>query len=590
MNARPLRFRLALPIAMFAAMAAAGIAGTRSVEAARAVVDTISAGTAPRYAVVTSGNDFLVASSGSSQNLAVIDTRSFSRVAATLTLGSATAAVQSIGTGPDEVLIGTDDGYVQTLLVADLEVMADGGATAPFDLVFKPEDGSFDPLSAVEINTAGTTLYVANRTDETLSAFTLQTNGDDPVLIATIPLFHQANGAEFVSFGGSNRIFFGSDDGTVPWVEADGLTRFELVIDLTLTHDMVGITQAAFGGGPVVLIADADDDMLYVVETTGPSVVGQIGLMGNPVDIAASGAGDQTVIWVAEDGTNVVESFTVTLAQSQPPIALGAAPVSLNEGGGWLYAGLADGNVAVITDRPWVEISSVTPSVVGSSSGDVTVTFTTDQAGTATVTLDAFVLESAPATVGSANVIVLDGAELGPRLEQGRNRLRLEVAATAGGLVGHDEAVITFDEPPGAPLNFGVGFGNERVIADWDAPADTDLARYEVHFGTDPAGTGGVPGRTSPQTTTSTSYTVDVANGTLVYMSVRAVDSAGNVSASTPVLGATAQPTFGAADAAGDDGGFLCTVGARRSARTGDLMLCLAAAMLGLAVLARRLP
>lgn len=567
-----------------------GLAGSGSVQAARSVVDTISAGTAGRYAVVTSGNNFVVLSSGSSQNLAVIDTRSFSRVAATLTLGSATAAVQSLGTGADEVLIGTDDGYVQTLLVSDLEAMADGGDTAPFDLVFKPEMGSFDALSAVEINPAGTVLYVANAPDETLSAFTLQASGADPVLISTIALFHRANGAELVSFGGSNRIFFGSDDGTVPWVEADNLTRFELVIDLTLTHDMVGLTQSAFGGGPRILIADQDADMLYVVETSGPSVVAQIGLLGNPVDIATSGAGDQTIIWVAEDGINRVESFTVSLAQSQPPIVLDAAPVSLNEGGGWLYAALADGNVAVITDRPWVEILSVSPSLVGSSSGDVTVTYTTDQAGTASVKLDGFVLETQAATVGSSNAIVLDGAELGPRLEQGRNRLRLEVAATAGGLVGHDEAVITFDDPPGVPRNFGVGFGDERVIARWDAPGDSDLKNYQVFFGTDPAGTSGVAGRTSPQTTTSANYTVDVPNGTLVYMSVRAVDSAGNVSASTPVLGATAQPTLGAADAAGDDGGFLCTAGGRRAARAGDSMLFLAAALFGLAVLARRHP
>lgn len=559
-----MRTRIPIAALIAAGPVAALLAAPLLALAAREQVDTIPLGLTPNLLQATDDGGFVLATSGSSQEIVVLDTRSFDPLDTTLTLGSATAAVQSIAEGGQlaspEVIVGTDDGYVQSFLVEDLALMADDGVTAGSAIVFRVEDGSFDVVSAVELNPLGTLVYAGNRPDETIQVF----DREGMALSGPILLFHQPDGAVYASIGLANRIFFGSDDGTVPWIDADAFTvGTPIVVEVTGTHRILKPAVVTAPGNVVQLaVADATDGILYLYDPSGLVLLDQVALAGTPVDVAVSGEGAETVIWVAQTNPNQVDAFDENLAAVQTAIPLGAAPRSLAESDGYLFAGLASGAVSVITDRPWIEIQSVTPDPLTDAGQDLQVTFTSTQGGTGRVEIAGATVETVPVVAGSANTVTLTAG--GFAVSEGTNRLRVEVTGTATGLEGHDETSFAFDVPPNAPRDFRVGFGDGRVIGRWDAPSDTvDLAGYRVSFGTDPSATGGAPGQASPAETDATTYTVQVSNGTTVWMYVQAVDSAGTLSAATTIESATAQPTFGAADAANDEGGFLfCAVAA----------------------------
>lgn len=579
--------RTAVP-SLVAAAAVAGALAPAALAADRTLVGTFPIGTRGDYAVTTSASTFVVMASNSSYLLSLIDTRTFDEVGE-LRLGISSARTRSLtGTqlATGSVIAGTDDGYLERFALSDLKSYANGGTEPLSD--FLEVDADDDAVRAVAVEASGQRVYAGISQDENVRVFNVQTDVD----LGTLALGHEPLTALAVTTGFAERVYFGCDDGFLAWVDTGAGTPAAVQVDATGTHDFTDLASVVVGADTRLVVLDADDDTLLVYSAGGPTLVDSLGLGGNAVAIATSGTGTTARIWVAFDdatGGFRVEAFDAsTLAAAQAAIALPAAPVSLVEAGGWLFAGLASSQVSVITDRPWVEILGVTPSPIPEADSDVQVTFRPDRTGSATVFLNGDELETVSVTADDTVTVTLPGADVADSVQEGPNRVRVQLAADA--LTGHDEQVVIFDEAPNSPRNFEVGFGNNRVIARWDEPTGGDTAHYVVYFGLAITDTSGTAAQPSPAEVNGHQYVVNVTNGTTVFMSVAAVDSSGQFSARTSVKSATAQPTVGAADLAGEDGGFLCSVASGAVTGAGPRVRATlgALAALGVAILALR--
>lgn len=535
---------------------------------------------------------FVVASSTSSYKLSLVDTKLFEDLGPLDYLADAATRARGLTASADSatdgiVAVSSNDGYVDFYFVADLEQLALTGTVPSPD--FHEADLDNEPLSGIAIDTIGTRTFAGVVADETVAI----NNIGSGLLTGTILLGHAPLSAITVNTGIVERVYFGCDDGFLAWIDTGTLTPTAVDIAADLTHRLTVMTTADFGGGAIrLLLLDETDETLYVIDPAGPTVLDSAVLVGNAVALASSGTGAAARIWVAFDdaaGGFRVEALDTTLANAQPDVVLPAAPLSLAERDGRLYVGLADSRIAVVSDLPFVEITSATPDPLVVDDGAVTVTFVSSQSGTAHVFLNGDELESTAVTADIAATVTLAGGDVADRIELGLNRIRVQVNASVGGLVGHDEYALTFDEAPGAPRNFTVGFGNERVIGRWDPPSGAnDIDKYVVTFGKTAGAActaaGGIGGADSPADVNGTQYVVSTSNGTQIYMSVLAIDSGGNSSASTSVKCATAQSTVGAAELAGDDGGFFCSVGGLE----GKAAPFAAAIVLGIAALLAR--
>lgn len=570
---------------VFAALLAGG-AGTSAVAADRELGGFVDVGLRPDYLASIQGETetFVFASSTSSYQLSVVDTSLFEDMGPFTFLGDASTRARGLAASPDGVdlpiaAVVSNDGYVDYFYVDDLELAAQGGAAPSPD--FHEADLDNEPLAGLAIDNFGTRTFAGVPADDSVAINSVGSG----VLTGTIFLGHTPVSAHLVNTGFVERAFFGCDDGFLAWVDTGTLTPTAAAIEGSGTHRMGVMATADFGGGSLrLLLLDETDDTLYVLDPASPGLpLDSAALGANAVALAASGEGATARIWVAFDdsvGGHRIEALDTNLANVQPNVTLPAAPRSLTERDGRLYVGLVDNRIAVVSDKPFVEITSATPDPIPLEDADVTVSFTSSQSGTAKVFLNGSELDSVAVTAGAAASVTLLGADVEGVLDEGSNRVRVEVS-NAGGLAGHDEEVVVFDEAPGAPRNFEVGFGDGRVIGRWDAPAGAnDVDYYIVFFGTSATDSSGTPTQPSPAEVQGSEYVVDVVNGTEVFMSVLAVDSGGNQSARTVQKSAIAQDTVGAAELAGDEGGFLCSVGSletRAAPAFGALLLGLLA-------------
>lgn len=520
----------------------------------------------PDYLATADGEQrgFVFAVSGSGYALSVVDTGEFEEYGPFGFADAGGSRARGLAAGPGGeadgiAAVASNDGWVDFFRLGDLDEVVLTGASPFGD--FHEADIDNDPLSGLAIDALGTRTFAGVPSSDTVAINFIESGA----LAGTISLNRTPVSAVTYSSGFAERVYFGCDDGHLAFVDTGTLTPAVSAI-APATNTISGLAIADFGPGAVRLIAlDSTDDVLYVVNPDTNTVVTSAGLGGDAVAVAVSGADATTTIWVAiEDSTggHRVEAFTSALASAQPAIPLPAAPRSLVERDGWLFAGLADSRLAVITERPFVEITATSPDPVVEDDQDLSLTFVSSQSGDARVLFRGNEVASADVIAVTPVTVVVEGAELEDALELGRNRFRVEVVS-ATGLTGHDEVVVIFDEIPGAPRNFEVGFGNERVIARWDTPAGADdIAYYLVYFGTAPDDESGTASQPSPAQENGHEYVVDVPNGTEVWMSVAAVDSGGNISPRAGPQSAIAQRTAGAAELAGDEGGFLCSVSA----------------------------
>ncbi|MFH1466263.1 MAG: MXAN_2562 family outer membrane beta-barrel protein [Pseudomonadota bacterium] len=256
--------------------------------------------------------------------------------------------------------------------------------------------------------------------------------------------------------------------------------------------------------------------------------------------------------------------------------------VELVVGDGYTIGGGGAGALQVLTDRPWVETGTVSPSQAVADD-TVTVTFTVDEDGEWSLylggdgTTSGTLLDSGSAEADvqtEASFVVDEG------FEEGDNELWL--LAGSASLRGHDRTSVSVDNPPAAPYLTadGVGFGNQQLTVTFDGITDADLASYTVYctvteFSAEDYPTGGpqfdgedeVEGELPVSVEGSPGEAVTVTiqpltNDVTYYVAVRAYDKGGKESEMSNVLSATPRETVGAAGLAGEQGGY-CGTNAR---------------------------
>jgi hypothetical protein len=249
---------------------------------------------------------------------------------------------------------------------------------------------------------------------------------------------------------------------------------------------------------------------------------------------------------------------------------------------GYVIAGGETGVLQVITALPWVEIASVSPSAAISGE-EVIVTFSSDMDGS-------WRLYQGGGEDGDGEELASGDCEAGvdatatftvdSSFEEGDNDLWLRVTGSTG--TGHDRSSVNVDNPPGAPTltSEGVGFGNSQITVAFEGIDDADLVGYDIYLTTEefsaddwPEGTTGGPDFDGPDDL-DFSFPIEITkapgddvnqtispltNGVTYYVAVRAIDEGGQESAMSNVVSVTPQETIGAAELAGETGGYCGT-------------------------------
>ncbi len=283
---------------------------------------------------------------------------------------------------------------------------------------------------------------------------------------------------------------------------------------------------------------------------------------------------------------------------------------------GYVVAGGETGSLQVLTDRPWVEIEDIVPDDRVISGQEVNVSFTSDMAGdwevyqSSASTGDTDLLASGDCEAG---VAALASFTVGSSFDEGDNALF--VLVSSDGKTGHDRGTVNVDNPPSkVSLSAeGVGFGDSQITVAFDGIDDADLGSYVVYVTVTefepsdwPEGSYGGPDFDGPDDLDLPLVVTDVTAGEDVsrtispvtnevtyYVAVRAIDEGGQESAMSNVVSVTPQPTIGAAELAGETGGYcgtrsawglaalglagLLALGRRRGVGVAVLLLALAA-------------
>jgi hypothetical protein len=344
-----------------------------------------------------------------------------------------------------------------------------------------------------------------------------------------------------------NAAFLASDEGAVlKFLPNGGSNNFEITLD-QYSSDLVSVESLVLGESGGFLAA---------------------------YDSGADGGGE--VVVYEFEATNQ----TVGNVELQRFSASAIAEMVIIDG--YVVAGGGDGGLQVLTDRPWVEIESVDPSSAISGQ-EVSVSFSADMDGSWELYLasndgDSELLNSGDCDAGESTTATFT---VGDGFEEGDNALF--VLVSADGAAGRDRGIVTVDNPPSkVELNSdGVTFGDSQITVAFEGIDDADLDAYVIYvtitefdpddwpetilggpaFDGDDSVDGGLPIIVSGATAgEDVSRTISpLTNEVTYYVAVRAVDAGSQESAMSNVVSVTPQPTIGAAELAGETGGYCGT-------------------------------
>ncbi len=409
------------------------------------------------------------------------------------------------------------------------------------------------------------------------------TQGPDPLnLLSVVPVDTATNAAE------PDRAFSPLYRGYV-----DGLVSNGVLYVMHGTSQITAITLATGSGAASLTtgLGPSGADLapaalgVYAGDSAGSlwqfnrDVLSWSPLMYTLGDVSAVGSSvDEGWVGVAADGEFTVWSTDdLVVGSSVDSFAVSASIVDIAVGtGGYTYA--AGSGLHVWTANPWVDDLVVSPATA--TNGDsVDVTFTLDRAS------DWSVLRGGD-RAGTGDVLVEGQADAaGPvttsftvasGFDEGENPLY--VVAKSGALSGHARASLTIDNPPGAPVLAAsrLTFDDGSLTLAFDGLTAADIAYYEIYVTTTPFdgvsyATGGPPfdGTDALQTPIHVVASADLevpvtrrisplTNGTTYYVAVRTFDQGGLMSPMSNVIQGVPQPSYSAAELAGDEGGAYC--------------------------------
>lgn len=341
------------------------------------------------------------------------------------------------------------------------------------------------------------------------------------------------------------------------------------VID-TAANAEVDTDPNTAGINPISLARNASLKDIAVTEVTNPSdtyafVSGSSGVSVIDLNIGTSGFSAPTVLDLVDDGSN--DTTRDPMTTSSPPGRI----VASSKSDGYVYTSTSNANISVISEKPFVTISSTS---LGTSSltigGSFTMTFTSTATGTYRVLVggdsSANGTELATGTIGTANTGVTTSSISfdASKFAEGTNRLFVFVTDNSS-RVGRDAVDITVNTPPSKVDIDGTSFGNEKVYVTFDRLTASDIHHYNIYVDIDAATvltkkTASTSVSQPGSGTTVTASVGDLVNGTVYFIGVEGVDASGMLGTrnATLVSGsaakATPERTIGLAEQSGETG------------------------------------
>lgn len=392
----------------------------------------------------------------------------------------------------------------------------------------------------------------------------------EAVLVATPTMSGYADAA---ACGESLVIAHGGDDVTKVTLESGASIRPEENLGASDWAAIdcdggVGFWLADINGGVVRFSTGSNDYAVALSATDGLEETSALALA--PVegwvaitDVAAA------EVWLYPYATD-----TVTVGDERIVALPGSGVDELAVLEGYLLGVGLDGVVRVFAAAPWVDITGAPTEALGTNVSS-SLTFTSDLAGSWELRRDGPTGSVLATGFADAAVPVEVGFDVGEDWTEGANRLWVVVGD------GHDAVDVIVDTPPGeVPLTEdGVGFGDERILLDFQGISDADLERYDVYLTSEPfepsSWPSGGPAFAGPDDVQSplafeaepgeavSAVISPLTNGVVYYLAVRAVDAGGLEGPMSSVFQVMPEPTVGAAGLAGEPVGCGAVSGPR---------------------------
>jgi hypothetical protein len=403
---------------------------------------------------------------------------------------------------------------------------------------------------------------------------------------------------------------------TLPYA---GLLEGVIVDDmLVVAHGGASMSQVVLGQPNPSAIPDTSgpafqcDDLApspygyaYCVDASGSDTLGaayqynlvthtftslQLGTLNEPAAICVNN--DPTDGWLAITGGQVkVWQLNATggLATSADDPYFAGDPDAENPiqdmvtDAGYLYGGGEEGNLHIVTSRPWVEparMSIVPAKLVGGQTAMLT--FEVDEDADYKVQLGGDRTgggkELASGTAEQDEPVIVE-LVINEDYAEGDNHIYVIATSDLTGLTGHGRVTANVDNPPDPPEleNTNVQFSDGALVLTFDGIPDEDLDFYDIYVSEEPFVSGDFPtggpetpdvdGLKTPIRVQSepgarvTQRIAPLTNGVTYYIGVRATDTGEKEGPMSRVVKGTPQRTYTAAELVGDPGGSPCSTG-----------------------------
>lgn len=279
-----------------------------------------------------------------------------------------------------------------------------------------------------------------------------------------------------------------------------------------------------------------------------------------------------------------VETSNTCTTTCNPIATSNTSGPMISSGDNYIYLA-GSGNVLVITDNPWIDISDVSytdstgaAAVALQQGGSCAITFQSDTAGDYSVMVGGTVAKTGTsvidingASTGSVvadtdTVFTFNYSDNSSAFDEGDNTVYIFVTSSDDtNLKGRSAATVTVDTPPGEITISSTGFGNERAYITFGRLTASDISYYNLYSDTDASAVQTKTDASGTVTQTSSGSSISghidgLTNGTTYYLAVEGVDAGGNVGPRAFLLnGASAsampQETVGPAGLSGETGG-----------------------------------
>lgn len=363
----------------------------------------------------------------------------------------------------------------------------------------------------------------------------------------------------------TGELYIATNIGQIIYMDSNGQLNDPIPIDVVNSDNIVDL--AANDDGSKVYAVNKQDTSVEVISTSTHTRGTPIALTpgnSNLVSIAIADVVNPGAVYGFVSGQNGVSVFNTSsdsaIDQDTSNTAGTIDPIDTSYYGslvastdGYIYmSSNRAGDLSIITDRPYVSVSSVVYKDASGATaealeegGTVEITFQSDVTGTYVVRANGSIDQSGglltdtsgntsgSVTAATDKTVIFAYDTNASLLNEGDNIFFFFVT-DSGLLTGRLGSTVTVDLPPGAITMEATDFGNGRIYVTFARLTAADMDHYNIYVDTDPvavrtkteiAATVSQPSSGNSVTATITGLT----NDTVYYVAVEGVDSNSNV-------------------------------------------------------------